>query len=45
MHLLCIKDGLYMHVLFDLTIKTIAEYLRAYVVSFGGIIHMSLTNN
>jgi hypothetical protein len=44
MHLLCIKDGLCMHVLFDLTIKTIAEYLRAYVVSSGGIIHMSLTS-
>jgi hypothetical protein len=37
-------DGLCMHVLFDLTTKTTAEYLRAYVVNFGGIIHMSLTN-
>jgi hypothetical protein len=45
MHLLCIKDELCMHILFDLTIQIIAEYLRAYVVSSGGIIHMSLTNN
>jgi hypothetical protein len=28
-----------MHVLFDLTTKTIAEYLRTYVVSFSVIIH------
>jgi hypothetical protein len=34
-----------MHVLFDLTTKTIAEYFRTYVVNFGGITHMSLTNN
>jgi hypothetical protein len=34
-----------MHVLFDLTTKTIAEYLQTYVVSFSGIIHTSLTNN
>jgi hypothetical protein len=33
-----------MHVLFDLAIQTIAEYLRTYMVSFGGIMHMSLTN-
>jgi hypothetical protein len=45
MHLLCIKDGLCMHVLFDLTTKTIAEYLRTYVVNFSGIRHTSLTNN
>jgi hypothetical protein len=45
MYLLCIEDGLCMHVLFDLTIKTIAEYLQAYMVSFGGIIHTSLNNN
>jgi hypothetical protein len=34
-----------MHVLFDLTTKTIAKYLWTYVVNFGGIIHTSLPNN
>jgi hypothetical protein len=34
-----------MHVLFDLTTKTTAEYLRTYVINFGGITHMSLPNN
>jgi hypothetical protein len=34
-----------MHVLFDLTTKTIVEYLQTYVVNFGGITHTSLTNN
>jgi hypothetical protein len=42
--LILFVNGLCMHVLFDLTTKTIAEYLRTYVVSFGGIIHTSLTN-
>jgi hypothetical protein len=37
--------GLGMHVLFDLTTKTIVEYLRTYVVKYGGIIHTSLSNN
>jgi hypothetical protein len=34
-----------MHVLFDLTTKTIAKYLRTYGVNFGGITHTSLSNN
>jgi hypothetical protein len=34
-----------MHVLFDLTTKTTAEYLRTYVVNFGDIIHTALSNN
>jgi hypothetical protein len=38
-------NELCMHVLFDLTTKTIAKYLRTYVVSFSGIRHTSLTNN
>jgi hypothetical protein len=38
-------NKLCMHVLFDLPTKTIAEYLRTYVISFSGIIHTSLTNN
>jgi hypothetical protein len=33
-----------MHVLFDFTTKTTAEYLRSYAVNFGGITHTSLTN-
>jgi hypothetical protein len=38
-------NELCMHVLFDLTTKTIAEYLWTYGVSFSGIIRTSLTNN
>jgi hypothetical protein len=45
-HCICVfKDGLCMHILFDLTTKTTAEYLRTYAVNFGGITHTSLTNN
>jgi hypothetical protein len=43
--LLLLVNVLCMHVLFDLPTKTIAEYLRTYVVNFSGIIHMSLTNS
>jgi hypothetical protein len=39
------EDGLCMHVLFDLTTQTTAEYLRTYVVNFGGITHTSLSSN
>jgi hypothetical protein len=34
-----------MHVLFDLTTKTTAEYFRNYTVNFGGVTHTSLSNN
>jgi hypothetical protein len=37
-------NGLCMHVLFGLTTKTTAEYLRTYMVNFGIITHTSLTN-
>jgi hypothetical protein len=43
--LILLDNGLCMHVLFDLTTKTIAEYLWSYVVSFGGTIFKSLPNN
>jgi hypothetical protein len=43
--LILFDSGLCMHVLFDLTTKTIAEYLRTYMVNFGGITHTSLSNN
>jgi hypothetical protein len=46
MHSLCLMmDYACTYVLLDLTTKTVAEYLRTYVVSFGGILHTSLTNN
>jgi hypothetical protein len=34
-----------MHVLFDLTTKTTAEYFWTYAVNFGGVTHTSLSNN
>jgi hypothetical protein len=34
-----------MHVLFDLTTKTTAKFLRTYAVNFGGKTHTTLSNN